>query len=126
MGSPHPLNGSAVDLAAVKARADQRAALEQQRDQLTTQLLTQVGLMCPCGERIRGEAVIYFMVVEGEVPTPNGPQMGINLQSMTYHSRTCPAAIAAEAIAIARREGLAGRITWLDERREARASRGQG
>lgn len=118
------VNGhGAVDLAAVREQGRQREALESQREQLTAQLLTQAGLMCPCGERVRGEAVVYFAVVDEPIPTPQGPQPGLNLRGVTCCSRTCAPAIVLEQHAIARRDGLAGRITWLDERRAARAAR---
>lgn len=122
-----PVNGhGAVDLAAVKQLAEQRERLAEHRDQLTSQLLTQIGLICPCGQRIRGEAVIYFDVLEQVRPTPQGPQVDLQLLARTFHSRQCPHAIIAEASAIAMRNGPAGRVTWLDERRAARHARQAG
>jgi hypothetical protein len=119
----HPVNGhGAVDLGALKAAQAQRAQLEAQRAPLTDQLCTQMGLICPCGTRVRGEAVIYFTVIDTQIPTPQGPQPGLNLVGTTCCSRKCPHAIVIEASAIARRDGLAGRITWLDEKRAARAA----
>jgi hypothetical protein len=110
-----PLNGhGAVDLGAMKQQAQQREALEAQREQITDQLL---------GERIRAQAAIYFMLVDGPVMTPQGPQPGLNLNAVTCCSRECSAAIMLGASAIARRDGLTGRVTWLDERRAARAAR---
>lgn len=122
-----PVNGhGAVDLGAVKQLADQHQRLDEQRDHITRQLLTQAGLQCPCGERIRGDGVIYFHIVEEIVGhTPAGPQLGLNLRAQTFHSRECMHAIMAERTAIARRNGPAGAVTWLDERRAARATRGQ-
>ncbi len=121
-----PLNGrGAVDLAALKAQAQQREQLEAQREQITDQLLTQVGLRCPCGQRIRSDAYVYFMLIDQIVPTPEGPAPGLNLQAVTCCSRSCPPAILLEAQAVARRDGLVGRVTWLDERRAARAAREQ-
>jgi hypothetical protein len=112
-----PVNGAgAVDLSALKATA-------AEREQLAASLLMQAGLLCQCGERIRGEAVVYFALLEGPVPTAQGPQPGIRVEARTLCSRTCVHAPAFEATALARRDGLAGRITWLDERRAARASR---
>lgn len=109
---PQPVNG-AVDLAALKAQAQMREQLEAQREEISDQLLTQVGLRCQCGNRIRGEAVIYFVVVDALIPTQQGPQPGFNLAGFTCCSDQ----------AIARRDGPAGRVTWLDERRAARAAR---
>lgn len=119
----HPVNGAAVDLAQVKAAADQRAAIEAHREQLEAQLLTQAGLACPCGQRIRDKAVIYFAIAETMVPTPTGPAPALNLVAVTCCSRHCPAALANEAGALARRDGPAGPVVWLDERRAARALR---
>lgn len=121
MPLPSQNGHGAVDLGAVKQLAEQRAQLEAQREQITAQVLTQAGLMCPCGQRIRGEAVIYFTIIDAIIPTPQGPQPGLNLNGTTCCSRTCAHAILLEDQAIARRDGLAGRITWLDERRAARA-----
>lgn len=117
-----PVNGhGAVDLAAVKAAAAQKEQLDAQRGDLEAQPLTQAGLQCPCGERIRGCPTVYYGLVEGQVPTPQGPQLGLNLVMHTCCSTTCPAAMACELEAVARRRGPAGEITWLDERRAARA-----
>lgn len=124
MPQPH-VNGHAVDLAAVKAAAEQRQALEAQREQLTNQLLAQSGLLCACGERIR-DGVVYFLIVEGPVQTAQGPQVGLNLIGHTFHSRECPHAILAETQAIARRPASGGPVVWLDERRAAKAASAQG
>jgi hypothetical protein len=120
------VNGAgAVDLAAVKQAAQQREQVQQNAGQIASQLLAQAGLVCPCGERVRSEAVIYFALGEETRPTPAGPQVGISLRAVTFHSRQCPLAVVAEQTALARRDGPAGRITWLDERRAARAKRAQ-
>src|SRR5262249_21674914 len=111
-----PMNGG-VDLGAVKAQAHMREQLEAQRPQLETQLLTQLGLMCPCGQRIRGVPTLYFVIAEGEIPTPQGPMPGLNLNTFTCCSRECTVAEQMELQAIARRDGPAGRVTWLDELR---------
>ena len=120
--NPQPVNGSAgaVDLGALKAQALQRHQVDQQRDQLTGQLLTQAGLMCPCGQRIRAVPTLYFSVIEG--PTPQGP-IGLNILVHTCCSRECQVAKQLEDQAIARRDGPAGRVTWLDELRAQRAAR---
>jgi hypothetical protein len=121
------VNGAgAVDLAAVKQAAQQREQVAQNAEQIVSQLLHQAGLVCPCGERVRGEAVIYFVLGEETRPTPVGPQVGLALRAITFHSRQCSHALVAEATALARRDGPAGRITWLDEKRAARAKREQG
>ena len=44
-------HGAAVDLNALKVT-------REQKDQLASQLLTQLGLLCPCGTRITGCPVI--------------------------------------------------------------------
>lgn len=125
--TPPAVNGSAgaVDLGALKAKQAQLEALEAQRDQLTAQLLTQAGLMCPCGERIRAVPTVYFTVVEGEFPGPQGPVPGLNILTHTCCSRECQIAATLEGQAIARRDGPAGRVTWLDELRAARAAAGR-
>jgi hypothetical protein len=120
---PHVNGAGAVDLAALKAQAAQKEAFAEQREQLAAQLLAQAGLLCPCGERIRGDAVIYFTLVEAAVPTPQGTQLGLQLVGMTCCSQTCAQAVLLEQQAIARRNGPAGRVTWLDERRAARQAR---
>lgn len=120
------VNGAgAVDLGAVKQAASQREQLAQNAGQIAGQLLAQAGLICACGERVRGDAVIYYALGEETRPTPAGPQVGLALRAVTFHSRRCPHAVAAEQTALARRDGPAGRVTWLDEKRVARASRAQ-
>lgn len=110
------VNGfNAVDLSALKATEEERVAQARHASM-------QAGLLCPCGERIRGEAIIYFVPAEVAVQTPQGVQKIPQLQAYTIHSRSCHLAIALEAQALCRREGPAGRITWLDEQRAAKAS----
>ncbi len=120
------INGhGVVDLGAVKQAAAQREQVAANAQQIASGLLAQAGLLCPCGERVRGEAVVYFVLGEETMPTPAGPQVGLSLRAVTFHSRECPLAAVAEQTAIARRDGPAGRITWLDEKRAARARREQ-
>ncbi len=119
-----PVNGhGAVDLGAMKAVAQQREQVNANRGQIIAQRLMQAGLMCPCGERIRGDQVIYFILVDETIATPNGPQVNIAVASFVFHSHDCRLAIAAERTAVARRDGLFGEVIWLDEEREARAAR---
>lgn len=115
--SAPPMHG-AVDLAAVKARETQRQEFELQREALTTQALGQAGLVCPCGQRIRGAGVQYFLVVE----VNQGPRSGMVVQSVTCCRKSCPAAGDLEiTLAIARRDMASGAVTWLDEKRKAKA-----
>jgi hypothetical protein len=114
-------HGAAVDLGQLKAQARQREALEARRGEMEANLLQQVGLQCACGQRIRSVPTLYFTIAEAMIPTPQGPQAGLNFQVHTCCSRDCPQAIALDQVAIARRDGSAGRVTWLDEKR-ARAS----
>lgn len=91
-----------VDLAALRATAEQRE-MDARR------VLTQAGLVCPCGQRIRGESVVYYTLVND---TPHGGSLSV-LQA-TLCSKQCRLTRAAEDTAIARREGPSGRVTWLD------------
>ena len=120
------VNGrGAVDLGAVKHAAAQREQVQANAQEIIQQRLQQAGLVCPCGERIRGEQVIYFVLGEETIPTPAGPQVTIGLRAASFHSRRCPLALVAEQTALARRDGPAGRVTWLDEKRQARAERSE-
>jgi hypothetical protein len=121
------INGAgAVALAAVRQAAEQRRQVAQNAPAIAANLPAQAGLVCPCGERIRSEQVTYFMLGEETVPTPQGPQATITLRAAAFHSRQCPLAVVAERNALARREGPAGRVTWLDEKRAAKQRREQG
>lgn len=116
---PQPVNGHVVDLGQMKQAAQAREQFEEQREQMTRQILTQAGLQCPCGERIRAIPTLFFTVAEAMIPTEQGPQPGLNLQVHTCCSRDCSAALIVQQTAIARRDGVAGRVAWLDERRAA-------
>jgi hypothetical protein len=86
----------------------------------------QAGLLCQCGERISDVPVIYYTLEEAMVPTERGPQPALKLGQHTLCSRDCAAAVLLEGTALARRDGPAGRVTWLDEKRAARAARDKG
>lgn len=113
--SASPVNGNAgaVDLGALRATDEQKAEAAERA-------MFQAGLVCQCGERIRGEAVHYFVVVQGRVNGPQGPQLAVRAQQHVVCSRTCTHAQLLELTAIARRQGPAGRVTWLDELRAKR------
>ena len=107
--APAPLHG-AVDLAA-------RKAFMLQREALVTKVLVDAGLMCPCGQRIRGAGVRYFVVQDVQ----QGDQSGVAAQAVTCCRKSCDAARQLEEIATARVDTASGSVTWLDEKRAASA-----
>lgn len=110
------LNGhGAVDLAAVKAAAQAHEQLEAQRPALAIQLLTQSGLICRCGAPMSSVPVYYFTAVEGEVQTPAGPQLGVNLVGEACCQPGCPVAVELERTADAKRNGPTGKVTLLGQ-----------
>lgn len=132
-----PVVRGAVDLAAVRdaqlareqaerrvklaaARVEQQRDVEQASGDAATRALQQAGLVCGCGERIKGGAVQYVVLTEQAQMTPQGPQAGLAVRAATFHSKLCPLAVAAERTALARRP--VPQVTWLDERRAADAS----
>jgi hypothetical protein len=115
-GSPNggtPPSVGAVDLGALKVN-------RQHAEQVKQQLFAQNGLICPCGERITDEGVTLFSFGEGIVPTPQGPQPGAMVGSLSFHSRSCP--VLEHALSSERPEGepkpIAIRplppVEWLD------------
>jgi len=115
---PAPPNGNgAIDLSAVKAQAAAHEQLEAQRPQLILQLLSQAGLVCQCGNPMTGLPTIFFVPQEGPVQTPQGPQLGLNLNVIACCSDTCPVAVEVAKVAVARRQGPTGKVRLLNEGR---------
>lgn len=84
-GPPAPAAmAGAVDLGAL------RGPVKKQVEDAGLQILIQNGLVCQCGERIRDEGIMLFLVAKGIVPTPQGPQPGAQLGAPIFHSRDCP------------------------------------
>jgi hypothetical protein len=113
---PSMLRGAngVIDLGVLKARqlevdrAAAQAADPVGLEQKARLCLMRAGLLCPCGTRVEGESVTYFTLVQ---------ERGEPVLSVTVLcSRSCRLVGAAEGHAIARREGPAGRVTWLDRR----------
>lgn len=118
---PHhapPMHG-AVDLAAVKAGEAKRQQFELQHEALTNEALGMAGLLCPCGQRLRGAGIQYFVVRDVD----RGARPGVNVAAVTVCRKGCEAARDLEAtMAIARRDTASGAVTWLDEKRTAKAA----
>ena len=107
-------SAGAVDLSTLHVDQERKHAV-------TDQWLRSVGLIGPCGKRIHGAGVTYFVAVEGPIQPPNGIELGLQTAIHVACSRECDAGKQLEEIAIARR-GEYGRVTWLDELRARHAN----
>ena len=100
-GVPEQGMGGAADLSALKASPEERS-------QMRTQLLTQVGLLCAgCGERIRDRGIKMVIDAPGQKPG------AVAIAAANFCSQECPHFVEAlpSALAVQPIEF----ITWIDE-----------